>query len=70
MFANATGCTAMIICGLTIKDNVIEETPESRLARVTQTSVPQIDGDLKGDIRWRRRCGAQGVQITGAVTSE
>ena len=70
MFANATGCTAMIICGLTIKDNVIEETPESRLARVTQPSVPQIDGDLKGDIRWRRRCGAQGVQIAGAVTSE
>jgi len=57
----------MIICGLTIKDNVIEETPESRLARVTQT---RIDGNLKGDIRWRRRCGAQGVQIAGAVTSE
>jgi len=60
----------MIICGLTIKDNVIEETPESRLARVTQTSVPQIDGNLEGDNRWRRRCGAQGVQIVGVVTSE
>lgn len=70
MFANATGSTTMIICGLTIKDNVIEETPESRLARVTQTSVPLIDGDLKGDIGWRRRCGAHGVQIAGAVTSE
>ena len=57
----------MIICGLRIKNNVIEETPESRLARVTQT---RIDGNLKGDIRWRRRCGAQGVQIAGAVTSE
>ena len=60
----------MIICGLTIKNNVIEKTSESRLARVTQTSVPQIDGNLKGDIRWRRCCGAQGVQIAGAVTSE
>ena len=70
MFANATGCTAMTICGLTIKSNIIEEQLESRLARMAKTSVPQIDGDLKGDIRWRRRCGAQGVQIAGAVTSE